>query len=66
MESRDLVMCQHLSERKKQLLNRLSRSGEILVTPVVQDEFTQMSEPECRSFVQNVERYLKNFIAQVT
>lgn len=60
------ITTEHLGQRKQQLLNRLSRSGAILVNDVVEDEFSQMSVSECRSFVQNVEQFLRSFIQQVT
>ena len=60
------IICNQLSLRKQALLSRLSNSGKVLVTPLVEDEFSQMSEPECRSFVLGVEKSLRKLIALVT
>jgi hypothetical protein len=44
---------------RSSLLARLQRSGHLLVTPVTEDEFTQMSVKDCRDYVNSVENLLR-------
>jgi len=52
-------MATELGTQKNQLLQRLARVGELLVTDRTQDYFSLMSVSECRDYVQQVETFMR-------
>jgi hypothetical protein len=56
----------NLGKARNRLLERLAKSGHILVTPLLRDEFSQMNVRDCRDFVERVEDRLRSLIARAS
>jgi hypothetical protein len=54
-----------LGKQKQQLLDRLSRVGAVFVNPITEDDFTQMTVPQCRKFVVGVENFLAKLAREI-
>jgi hypothetical protein len=55
-----------LGKTRNKLLERLGNSGHLLVTPIMEDKFSQMSIPDCRDYVRRVEDYLRDWIGRLS
>jgi hypothetical protein len=59
MQTQGTINHDYLGKSRSKLLERLKRSGHLLVGPVVHEEFVQMSVKDCRDYVNSVENLLR-------
>lgn len=59
MQNTQAILNAKFDKRRELLLNRVAEAGKFLVSPLLIEEFSQMSLAECASYVRGVERYMR-------
>jgi len=66
MQNTQAILNLKFDRRRKLLLKRVFDAGKFLVTPLLVEEFSQMTVEECNTYVQGVEKYFRNLSVSPT